>query len=168
MEPVKKAEPARIESWLLDALPLLLALAGSFALPAGVREQIGNALSSDSSAVYGALVGLQGSLLGFVLAALTIVLGYSQAPSMAILRDSGQLPNLFRVYLAGIRSHALATAIAIGALVISSGYASSTLFAWLVALSSMVTAVRLGRSLWATRQVVVVVSGDRARGPGLR
>lgn len=168
MGPVKKAEPARVDSWPLDVLPLLLALAGAFALPAGVQKQIGDTLSPDSSAVYGALVGLQGSLLGFVLAALTIVLGYSQAPSMAILRDSGQLLNLFRVYLAGIRSHALATAIAIVALVISSGYATSTFLAWLVALSSIITAFRLGRSLWATREVVVVVSGDRARGPGLR
>lgn len=165
--PTKTAEPSWIEGWVLDVFPLAVAALGVFLLPPGIRSVIGGPLSTDSSSVYGALVGLQGSLLGFVLAALTIVLGYSQSPSMEILRKSGQLPNLFRVYLAGIRSHAFATVTAIVALVVNSGYVTASLLAWLVASSSVVTAIRLGRSLWATRSVVVVVSKDRSRGPGV-
>lgn len=127
---------------------------------------IGPLVTGEAADVYGAVAGLQGSLLGFVLAALTIVLGYSQSPQLALLRRSNQLANLFTVYMAGIRAHALATLAAVLALIVNPANDTAPGLAWVVFFTSILAFLRLFRTLWATRAVVHQVSTTQDRSPG--
>lgn len=123
-------------------------------------------LNNEPGAVYSAIAGVQGSLLGFVLAALTIVLGYSQTPSLSLLRRSGQLPNLFRIYMAGIRAHALSTVTALGSLIANYQGELATVMAWVVATTCTLAFARLVRTLWATRAIVSQIAESGERKPG--
>ncbi|ALE91161.1 hypothetical protein AOC05_00275 [Arthrobacter alpinus] len=125
-------------------------------------------LADDPAIVYGAVVTLQGTLLGFVLAALTIVLGFSQSPQFKILKISGQLPTLYNVYIAGIRAHAVSTGTALIALLVTVGSSIAPTLAWLVATTCTLALVRLGRTLWATKKVVNALGSDLSREPGER
>lgn len=155
-----------LESWWWELTSVVLSVGGALLVPVKVTVWLQQYLVADRTAVYAALIGLQSALLGFVLAALTIVLGYSQSPRLRVLRKGGQLPNLFNVYLAGTRSHALATLISLLALVVNGGYEVTTVLCWMVALSFLVTALRLARTLWVTKNVVEAVSADAARKAG--
>lgn len=115
-------------------------------------------LVDDPQSLYGAVAGIQGSLLGFVLAALAIILGYSSAPQLRILRESGQLSNLFQVYMAGIKSHAVGAGVALLALAVKPALHLTSILAWSVALILVLSSVRLLRTLWATNCIVKSVS----------
>jgi hypothetical protein len=131
-----------------------------------VAQYVEGYFSPDSTAVLGALVGLQGSLLGFVLAALTIVLGYQDRPQLNVVRASGRLKDLFRIYFAGIRAHGLATVVALLAIVMNTQGPLHAATVGLVALTSLLAIIRLARTLWVTKQVVEAVSIDLSKAPG--
>lgn len=127
---------------------------------------VATSLTKDTASIYGAVLALQGSLLGFVLAALTIVLGFSQSPQFKLLNDAGQLPTLFNVYSAGIRAHALSTGTALVALLLNSSSGLAPVFAWIVTTTCLLALVRLGRTLWATNNIVQALASDLRRQPG--
>src|SRR5262245_58895757 len=75
-------------------------------------------LNGRRDGLYSTLAGLEGTILGFVLAALTIVLGYSQSPRFEIIRQSKHWGSIFGIYLSGIRWTALATVFAVAGLLL--------------------------------------------------
>src|SRR5271157_5214122 len=63
------------------------------------KGQFLNAISlSSRESLYGALVALFGSLLGFVITASSIVLGYSTNDKLAIVRKSKHYKDLWDVF----------------------------------------------------------------------
>lgn len=148
------AKPQWPESGWFDVLAVMVGLlAGSFVDPL-VHHVLSAILVSHPSGTYGVLVTLQGALLGFVLAALAIVVGYSNNDSFQIVRDAGQLPNLFRVYTSGVRSHAVATVVALLALLLDKPAALAGIFAWTVGTTTTLALIRVFRTLWATKNIV--------------
>jgi hypothetical protein len=152
--------------------PELIAVAGGFLLGCWANPHIepllAPLLTDQKAEVFGAILGVQGALLGFVLAALSIILGFSQAPQLKPIRDSGHLPTLFEVYMAGIRAHALSTIVALLALLLSTQNPLTPLLAWLVTTTCILAFVRLFRTLWATKNVVQGLSKPAERKPGQR
>lgn len=153
--------PAKASAW--DSVFLDLAALGAafviWLLPVSGQLAGSSPLrGADADAIYAALVGLQGALLGFVLAALAIIAGYSQSDRMQILRDARQLPNLFGVYLAATRSYALSTFVSLLALLISATPGIFNLVAIIVGATVLTSALRLLRVLRVTRVVLLALS----------
>lgn len=163
-----QTEPAKVDTYYVELLAILLAVAGAFFGGASLAAQLGELLTTEQAAVYGAITGLQGAFLGFVLAALTIVLGYSRSPELQFLRDSRQLVTLLQVYLAGIRAHALATVTALLALLMHPGAVLGPYAAWIVGSTTLLAFIRLFRTLWATKAVVLHVASASPRKAGER
>ncbi|MDF2506233.1 MAG: hypothetical protein K0Q52_92 [Microbacterium sp.] len=157
-----RARASRIDGVWPDWASVAAALAAWFSLNAASPAFL-QFLTTDVGGLFGALVGLHGALLGFVLAALTIIMGYANSPQLRLLREAGQLPNLFRVYLAGIRSSALAMIVALGALIVRGGTPVADVLAWIVFFTTAVSLARLMRTLWVTRNVVARVGDSLAR-----
>lgn len=112
------------------------------------------------------MASLEGTLLGFVLAALTIVLGYSQSPRFAVIRQSRHWSVLFGIYLSGVRWTALATVFSLTALILDKDRSPNMISAELSAVSLVFSAVFITQVLWATEGVVKVVISERSRAPG--
>jgi hypothetical protein len=162
------AKQSALEGIWLEGLALLLAGVGAAWFTAAFQSLTSKILVADPLPAYGAIAGVQGALLGFVLAALTIVIGYANGPALRVLRDAGQLPNLLRVYTSGTRALALATVMALAALLVQSSSPIGSLLAWLVGTTSLLALLRLSRTLWATRAVVARLGAPLTRGAGQR
>jgi hypothetical protein len=155
---VAKTRLSRFDGWVPEAAAFVVAVVVALFANHRIEALVHGWLASDGSGIYSALVGLHGSLLGFELAALTIVMGYIQTPRFEVIEESGQLGNLLRTYLASIRASSIAVGSALVGLVVIWPSWIYSLSGWLVTLTSTVAFMRLVRTLWVTGNVVHLIA----------
>jgi hypothetical protein len=145
------------------AVTLLLAIWCSFF---GGARQVDELMHGTRIGLYGTLGAIFGSLLGFVIATLTILLGFSESARLAVLRSSSHYPVLWRTLLSATKWLAAATLAAVVALVVDRDGAQNLGAFYLCVFTSIVAALRLASSIWILENVVVLVtSPSKARGP---
>jgi hypothetical protein len=105
-------------------------------------------------------------LLGFTVAVLTIVLGYSQASRFEIVRQSGHWNALFNSYTRAMRWSAYATASFLLGLLSDRDSDPHPVVTALCAAGLLMSVAALARMLWVTERVVRVVITPGARRPG--
>src|SRR5712692_10055225 len=71
---------------------------------------VNSILNGNRSVVYGALASIFGTLLGFVITALSIIIGYSANEKFEFLKKSNHYSTLWDVLIKTIRALSLATA----------------------------------------------------------
>jgi mannose/fructose/N-acetylgalactosamine-specific phosphotransferase system component IID len=127
---------------------------------------ITSALLKDNRAtLYGTMASIFGSLLGFVITATSIVLGFSGSDSLAVVRESSQYPMLWRTFSATIRALAGATLIALLCLLVDR---DSAPVPWLVVLLVLATAcslLRIARTIWVLEHMISLVTTRTKSGP---
>jgi hypothetical protein len=138
---------------LLVALGVMLAFGVWQATPGGGRV-VAETLEGNRGAVYGALTSLFGALLGFILAAMAIVLGYASDNRLRLVRESRHYPALWRIFIAATRALALATGAALLALVVDRDNAPSPLILDLLAGATALATLRLARCLWVFERII--------------
>lgn len=116
--------------------------------------------------VYGAMLGLFGSLLGFVLATLAIVIGYVHHPRLQVLADSGQLRPLLRLYVSSTRWTAAAALSTMVALLADRDTAPNGLFFSVCGATLLAAVLSVGRLLSVTGRIVNIVADTGPRLPG--
>jgi hypothetical protein len=153
--PVVTAKRTVVDGWIADVVAL--ALATVVVLRCDRTEKwIDAFVDGRRGDLYAALLGLHATLLGFILAALAIVLGYVNNPNFALVRRSGKLPALFTIFLASTRTEAIATAAALCALLGDRDKHAHTLLPAILAAITLVALLRLARTLWVMRLVVLI------------
>lgn len=118
------------------------------------------------SVIYPALVGLTGSLLGFVIASLTIIVGYADSPRLATVRSSSHWQGLFDAFTTTMRWVGYSTLLSVTAMLFDRETAANlALEAALLGTlgASTVTVIRM---LWVLHRIVRVITGPTARPPG--
>lgn len=135
----------------------------------GGASLVEETLKGNRSAVYGALASIFGSLLGFTITAVSIVLGYVANDRLAIIRNSRHYTTLWKVFTSTIRALGLATIVALAALILDRDTAPNRLFLYFCVWASTLAVLRLIRCLWALENVIGLVTapsperlGDRA------
>lgn len=113
--------------------------------------------------IYGTVAAIFGSLLGFAIAAESIVLGLSGSEQLRIVRDSKHYPTLWRVFRWTIRTLALATVAALTALIFDRDETPYTLLLYICTFFGLLAAVQLARTIWILEQVVNIVSAKKPR-----
>lgn len=120
---------------------------------------IARVLDGSRNNIYNALASVLGSLLGFTIAAVAIVIGYAQSPQLELLRESGVDRTLWRVFTSSIRALAFATAFALTALVIDTSDTAPSRFAlYGMMCLILIATVRIGRVIWLFETVIKIVS----------
>ena len=142
---------------------LMLAIALTVAFGVWVRyahgtRQVNKLIGGQRSAVYGTLATLDGALLGFVIATTAIVLAFAPTDQFQILRDSAHYQTLWRTFTSTIRALAVATAVAIIALLVDRDGRTNTLVMVFCAGTTLLSALRLWRSVWALEGTIKVVT----------
>jgi VanZ family protein len=115
-------------------------------------------LNANPGSVYSALVGLHGALLGFVIASLAITIGYAQSDALKVVRDSGQLRNLYRVFLASAVTEGINLVLALAFLVIAGPSFLSGVGACVALLLGCLAGLRIGRTLWVVFAVLRAIT----------
>jgi hypothetical protein len=124
-------------------------------------------LMGNRDALYGALAGIFGALLGFVITTLSIVVALASVERLAVVRESAQYPTLWRTFRAAIRSTALATAASIVALALDRHTDSFRALFVVVVFATSLAVLRLSRAIWILNRVLgLAVGPGRARAPG--
>jgi hypothetical protein len=118
-----------------------------------------NVLKDHRSAIYQTAASIFGSLLGFVIAALSLVIGFSGSPSLKLVRESSHYPTLWKTFAAANRALGLATVMSFLALIFDRDHCPSRLIFFAVVYAALLAALRVGRSVWILEQVVRLVAG---------
>jgi len=142
-------------------------MAGAFAVSAafvywaefaGGNAIVDGVLTGNRGAVYGALTSLFGTLLGFSIATVSIVLGFINSERLEIVRNSTHYPTLWRIFNSANWVLGFATVFALAALVIDTDRLRIRwmLYANLVFL--LLSMVRVARCVWVLEKVINLIT----------
>jgi len=122
-------------------------------VPFGLTHYKGN-----RSAVYGALASIFGSLLGFVITAVSIVIGFTASDRLAIVRESKHYPKLWTSFTHTIKVLGLATLTSLAALIADRDANPQCLMAYVNFFATSLAVMLICRSVWALENVVAIVA----------
>lgn len=143
----------------------LLAAAGFYAWVAwyGGRPVVDAILEGKRDALYGTLASIYGALLGFVIAAITIALGYSESEKFEVLRNSKYYRTLWQTFTSSIWALSLATVSCVVALLFEKGPETNAITIGLVAFGTLFAMARVARVIWVIERLVEILT-DRSDG----
>lgn len=117
-------------------------------------ETIGHWISENEKDIYPLIATISGTLLGFVITGVSILLAFSESEKLKLLKRTKQYKTIFDVYFSTIKYLAVTTIIAIFGILINNRLAIVTLYIliWSVIISSL----RVWRCLWILESIVEV------------
>ncbi|WP_210160588.1 hypothetical protein [Methylocella silvestris] len=115
-------------------------------------------LKNNRAALFGTTASILGSLLGFVITATSIVLGFSTSDRLAVVRESVEYPTLWKTFSATIRALALGTIIALTCLLFDRDSAPVPWLTILLIFAVLLSLFRIGRTIWVLEQIIGLVT----------
>jgi hypothetical protein len=145
--------------WIeLGLAVVLAALASIWIEKWGAMKTVDDTLNGNRAAIYTALASIFGSLLGFVITAASIIIGFSSSDRLAVVRQSRHYPMLWRVFVSSIRALALATLVSLVALVLDRDQAVHHLVLYFVIYATLLAVLRLARCVWVLENIIALIS----------
>lgn len=145
------------------ALELVAALAATVAFVYWAEARDGLAVVTDLLAgrrttVYGSVATILGSLLGFVITAVSILVGFSQSPQLEVVRGSRHYRTLWITFTRTIWVLGLATVTALVALVLDHHTSPTPPALYAVFFFTLLSALYVAACVWILERVVGLVT----------
>lgn len=115
-------------------------------------------LRDNRGTLYGTTASIFGSLLGFVITATSVVIGFSGSERLAVVRDSGQFPMLGKTFRAVIRALAAATLTALVCLLLDRDNSPFRTLLILMFFTTTLALLRMARTIWILEQIIMLVT----------
>lgn len=116
----------------------------------------------NGAAFYTAVAAVIGSLLGFTISAVTLLLAFSESPALAVLAESRRYPELWGIFLSSIRWLGVGTAYSLMAIMLDGeGPHRHWLFYGSVTVL-LICAARVSRAIWVLEKVTALVISRRS------
>ena len=122
---------------------------------------IASVFAGNREVLYGALVALFGSLLGFSITAVSIVLGYANSDKLEIVRKSAHYADLWNTFRSAIKVLAFATITSLIGLILDRDTLPNNLILYLNIFSSILSFLRVGRCIWVLENIIAIVTKPR-------
>lgn len=123
----------------------------------GGRQYILDLICGNRSTIYGSLASLFGSLLGFIITAMSIIIGFSTSDRLALLRSSRHYKDLWNTFVSAIRFLGITTIFALIGLVFDRD-ASQHFYLFIACLGlSMLCVFRVARCIWILEKIVKIL-----------
>ena len=110
--------------------------------------------------IYGTLASLFGSMLGFSITAVSIVLGYVANDKMAIVRKSKKYNELWEVFKSAIRILGASTIMALFGLFFDKSGTTNLLIFYVNIVFSVLSLFRVARCVWVLENIIAIVTRD--------
>lgn len=120
-------------------------------------------LQDRRATVYGTFAAIAGSLLGFVLATVSIVLGMVETRRMKRVRESATYPTLWRVFTSSIKWLGFTTCALLVGLIFDRDGAPVPALLYLAAFSVILSLLRLWSCIWVLEQIIKTVSLEKRK-----
>jgi hypothetical protein len=135
----------------------LTAMLGFWSARWGGHEVLLNLVKGNRGAIYGALASLFGSLLGFSITAMSIVLGFTTSERLALLRSTSHYKDLWAIFTSAIRVLGITTIGALIGLIFDREVVQRPyIFVACVGLSTLCI-LRMVRCLWVLERIVALL-----------
>jgi FtsH-binding integral membrane protein len=132
----------------------------------GGNLSVNTILFGNRSAVYGALATIFGSLLGFVIASISIIMSLPDSPRLDVVRNSKHYPDLWQIFTSATKSLAVATGAALIGLVFDRDAEPIRFVLYLCVWTTVLATLRVYRCIWALERLVgVLVASNSNRNP---
>lgn len=137
-----------------------IVLAGAFTIwmfRFGGSAVVNDILDQNRSAVYGTLASILGALLGFVITALSIIIGYTTNEKFEFIRSSRHYFTLWRVLLSTIKALSLATAAMVVGLIFDRDTSPQNWILCVCVFTILFSLFRLRRCIWILENVIHII-----------
>ena len=115
-------------------------------------------LKDNRAPLYGTMASIFGSLLGFVITATSIVLGFSASDRLVVVRESAQYPMLWKTFSATIRALAGATVVALLCLLVDRDSAPTSWLGVPLFFVVLLSLLRISRTIWVLEHIIGLVT----------
>lgn len=155
------ASRSTVKALLMDwVLPLgLVSLVLLFGGP--LRYSLPTSLNGVRETVYATLATICGSLLGFIIAGVTILLTVTETERIKLMNESGMYSQVIRVFYSAAKWLACAMLINIIGLAVDRNGDAVWWYSWLSAAVTTGCLVRLWKCLWVLESVTDLVLRDK-------
>ncbi|GAB2816665.1 hypothetical protein GCM10022221_13420 [Actinocorallia aurea] len=126
-----------------------------------VRKAVLDLLDDRRDDLYATVLSLEATLLGFVVAILTITIGFAGSPRLEIIRRTRHWPALFAIYTRTMRWAACAALAALLALILDRDKSPNLWLTALLLVCVTFSVAAVARMLWVTEGIVRVVTATR-------
>jgi hypothetical protein len=120
-------------------------------------------LNGNRPSIYGTAASVFGSLLGFVITATSIVLGFSASDRLKVIRESTQYQTLWQVFNATIRALGLATVAAFLALIFDRDSSPIQWVLFVVIFGALGSLFRFLRAIWVLENIIDLLTMTRTQ-----
>lgn len=115
-------------------------------------------LQGNRAVLFGTMASILGSLLGFVITATSIVLGFSTSDRLAVVRESAEYPTLWKTFSATIWALAFGTIIALVCLIFDRDSAPMQWLAIPLVFAVLLSLLRIARTIWVLEHIIGLVT----------
>ncbi len=112
-------------------------------------------ISSNKKEIYPLIATIGGTLLGFVITGVSIILAFSESEKLRLLKQSKQYTKIFAIYFSTIKYLAITTVVAIIGIVINNNLA--ILIFYLLLWSIVISSLRIWRCIWVLESIVEII-----------
>lgn len=151
--------------WEANFLRLEWILAGLISLGyAFWSESVNNGVfmsqffSDGRGTLYGTLTALFGSLLGFAITAVSIILGYAANEKLEVVRNSNHYHVLWDTFNSAIKVLAVATVLALIGLVVDKDSSPKNVILYINFFLTILSFFRIARCIWILEYIIAIVS----------
>jgi len=144
-------------NFLTAELWAAIVIAFAFTTALHLDRSLMDSLPPDRSALYSTLASIFGSLLGFVIAAIAIVLTLAPDSRLEIVTTSPHYKVLWRIFFSATRALGIATAACVVGVMTDRGSRPNLVFFGIVLFSSLWSSLRVWRCIWVLERIVGVV-----------
>jgi hypothetical protein len=124
----------------------------------GGEASLSSLLKDNRSAIYGTAASVFGSLLGFVITATSIVLGFSASDRLKVLRESKQYTTLWSVFSSTIWALGLATTGAFLALIFDRDSHPVHFLLYIAFFGAVLSFLRVLRAVWVLENIIALLT----------
>jgi hypothetical protein len=119
---------------------------------------ISNLLENNRANIYGTLATIFGTLLGFVITGLSIVVGYSTDQKLKLIRDSASYKQLWNTFLSTIKILAISTIMCIVALVWDNDQTPNEYILYIMFFFTLLSALRMWKIVWVLEELTKILT----------
>ena len=119
------------------------------------HELLKSWIITNRNTIYPLIATIGGTLLGFVITGVSIILAFSESEKLRLLKRSKQYKTIFTIYFSTIKYLAITTIIAIIGLVVNDDF--SVVIFYLLLWSVTISALRIWRWLWVLQSIVEII-----------